>query len=168
MFRKTVFAIDNLNCPAVGYTEGKLWNGWATPYFPLEEAIRVMEDFNKASDIPMHFSEELDAFILYDDSWNHYEIWKGANYTTDEGIKHLYSIGAFSWVWDEWSAKEIAKLIRFMLEDYEIEMSSEAIRQSLENAHIRRMAMDLLESDETEEFKIAKIGVLLRICKEAN
>lgn len=162
MFRKTVFAIDN-HCPVVGYTEGKLWNGWATPYFPLEEAIRVMEDFNKTSDIPMRFNEANDCFILYNEGNEDYEIWEGANYHTEEGIQHLYSIGAFSWVWDEWSAKEIAKIVRFLLEDYDIELPHEVIRAPLENTIIRRMVMELLDNEEeTVEFKIAKIGGILR------
>ena len=160
MFRKTVFAIDD-HCPCVGYTEGHLWNGWATPYFPFEEAVRVMDDFNQFAEFPIRYNEETDSFILYDDGNNDYEIWKGYDHPTEEGIQHLYSIGAFSWVWDEWTTKEIAKIVRFLLEDYEIELPQEVIRKPLEDAIVRRQVMALLDSDETAEFKIAKIGVLL-------
>lgn len=40
---KNIFTIDGLNYPHIAYTSGRLWNGWATPYFELVEALIAME-----------------------------------------------------------------------------------------------------------------------------
>ena len=44
---KTIFTIDGIAPAYIGYTSGRLWNGWATPYFEVNEAFAVMKDFNK-------------------------------------------------------------------------------------------------------------------------
>lgn len=98
---KAVFTLDGHEPAYIGYTTGELWNGWATPYFPLNEAFEVMNECNKFNECaPIRFNETHDFFVYYDESIEDYIIWKGANYTTDEGIKRLYPIGAYAWVWD--------------------------------------------------------------------
>ena len=101
---KTIFTIDGIAPAYIGYTSGSLWNGWATPYFEINEALQVMADYNKdIPDNPMKYDEHLDRFIIIDSEGMQYEpldTWKGKNIQTDDGIKHLYGIGAYSWVWD--------------------------------------------------------------------
>lgn len=107
MLRKTVFTIGDEPKAYIGYTSGKLWNGWATPYFEKAEADRVMEEFNKCAEFPMQYDEVYDQFYNYVEGFEDYEFWKGIDYPTTEGIKHLYGIGAYCWVWDEANDQDV-------------------------------------------------------------
>lgn len=99
--RKAVFTIDCFPKAYIGYTSGKLWNGWATPYFEKEEAIRVMEGNNETAQYPMQYDEVYDQFYTLDTEDGELETWKGEYIITDEGVKKLYGIGAYCWIWDE-------------------------------------------------------------------
>ena len=98
---KSVFTIGEYPKAYIGYTAGKLWNGWATPYFALEEAKRVAEGFNECAEYPIEYDNIYDQFYILDKETEELEKWKGEDIPTAEGIKHLYGIGAYSWVWDE-------------------------------------------------------------------
>lgn len=98
--RKSVFYIDN--GPAyIGYTNGDLWNGWATPYFTLEEAQKIQAEFSRGTDSPMLYDVNKDEFRIRYDGDDEPYIWKGEDIETVDGIKHLYGIGAYSHIWDE-------------------------------------------------------------------
>ena len=115
--RKSVFALCEDHNAYIGYTSGRLWNGWATPYFTLEEAQRLQADFNKGIDTPMLYDVAKDEFrIQYDDCDEPY-IWKGEDIQTVDGIKHLYGIGAYSHIWDE-LGKDDKRYLAQMVEDY--------------------------------------------------
>lgn len=115
--KKQLFTIDGFKYPHIGYTEGKRWNGWATPYFEIDEALDVMKEFNisKPED-PIIYIEANDTFIhkVADDE---IEIWKGTNYNTDDGIKHLYGIGAYSMTW-ELIIKQDIYVVAQQIEDF--------------------------------------------------
>ena len=64
--RKAVFTIGEESKAYIGYTSGKLWNGWATPYFEFEEAKRVAEGFNECAEYPMEYDEVYDQFYILD------------------------------------------------------------------------------------------------------
>lgn len=98
--KKAIFTLDGFVPAYIGYTDGKMWNGWATPYFTKEEAIRLMTDYNSDTESPMFYNEEHDTFYHFGTDSYSGEMWRGENYETDEGIKHLYGIGAYCWVWD--------------------------------------------------------------------
>lgn len=103
MMCKTIFTIDGFVPAYIGYTDGDTWNGWDTPYFEVNEALQVMADYNKNAENPMEYDSYLDRFIIIDAEGLQYEpleCWKGRNIQTEEGIKHLYGIGAYCWVWD--------------------------------------------------------------------
>ena len=112
---KAVFTIGEYPKAYIGYTAGRLWNGWATPYFELAEAKRVAEGFNECAESPMLYDEVYDQFYILDKESGELEKWQGTDYTTDEGIKHLYGIGAYSWVWD----KETDRDIKYLAEGIE-------------------------------------------------
>lgn len=123
--RKAVFTIGEEPKAYIGYTSGRLWNGWATPYFELEEAKRVVEDFNKCAEYPILYDEGIGQFFIAEpidetkefkkfttleefialgsDMWEFgiEDKWIGEDIHTSGGIKKLYGIGAYSWVWDE-------------------------------------------------------------------
>lgn len=99
--RKSVFAIDASPNAYIGYTSGRLWNGWATPYFTLEEAQKLQAEWNTNTETPMLYDVTKDLFILqYEDDDEPY-VWEGEDIQTVDGIKHLYGIGAYSHIWDE-------------------------------------------------------------------
>lgn len=99
--RKSVFALCDDHNAYIGYTSGALWNGWATPYFTLEEAQRLQADFNKGVDNPMLYDVAKDEFRIQYDGDDEPYIWEGEDIQTVDGIKHLYGIGAYSHIWDE-------------------------------------------------------------------
>ena len=98
---KAVFTIGEYPQAYIGYTSGRTWNGWATPHFEFAEAKRVAEGFNECAEYPMKYDEAKDLFYILDKETEELEYWQGTNYHTAEGIKKLYGIGAYSWVWDE-------------------------------------------------------------------
>lgn len=101
LMTKAVFTLDGHEPAYLGYTTGELWNGWATPHFPLDEAFKVMNECNKYNECaPIRFNDRLDVFIYYDESIEDYVVWEGNNCATEDGIKRLYHIGAYAWVWD--------------------------------------------------------------------
>lgn len=101
---KAVFTIGDDPKAYIGYTDGQLWNGWATPHFELSEARKVMLDYN------LKYDDKTDTFIFSDDD-DIITTWQGYDIQTQDGTKHLYDIGAYSWVWDTYSAREVALAI---------------------------------------------------------
>lgn len=53
-----------------GWTTGRLWNGWATAYFPLVEALRiaVLTNVKCIPDCRMEYHSRDDEFCLYDEA----------------------------------------------------------------------------------------------------
>ena len=105
--RKLVFTIDGYKYPHIGYTTGRRWNGWATPNFEADEAFAVMREFNETAETPMYYNEETDTFYVNATEYNDADEWKGRNCQTEDGLKHLYGIGAFSWVWEDINEQDI-------------------------------------------------------------
>lgn len=120
--RKSVFTIGEYPKAYIGYTSGKRWNGWATPHFEFEEAKRVAEGFNECAEYPMQYDNIYDQFFILDTETKELETWKGIDIQTTEGIKHLYGIGAYCWVWDEaidQDCKYLAEVIEDFLYEYD-------------------------------------------------
>lgn len=85
----------------MGYTNGDLWNGWATPYFPLEEAQKLQAEINQCEGMRMFYESRADKFYWQHEDEDEPYIWQGEDIQTVDGIKHLYGIGAYSHIWDE-------------------------------------------------------------------
>jgi hypothetical protein len=120
--RKSVFALDCDPNAYIGYTSGALWNGWATPYFTLEEAQRFQADFNKCTENPMLYDVAKDEFRVKYDGDDAPYIWKGEDVQTVDGKLHLYGIGAYSHIWDELDddiRRSLAQQINDFLYDYD-------------------------------------------------
>ena len=117
--RKALFNIDGGEV-YVGYTDGHLWNGWATPYFPLAEALKIQAEWND-EDNPMTYDEVNDEFRMHYDGDDEPYIWRGEDYYTVDGKLHLYGIGAYSHIWDELDEDDkryLAEQINEFVEDY--------------------------------------------------
>ncbi len=97
--KKTRFVIDTNEKIYEGYTDGTLWNGWECPWFTKEVTEEMMRDLNKEG-VKTEYDEERDSYIVHqiDDEP---DVYDGADVVTEEGIKHLYPIGAWCWIWDE-------------------------------------------------------------------
>lgn len=153
---KAVFTIGEEPKAYIGYTSGKLWNGWATPHFELAEAKRVAEGFNETAEFPMQYDEVYDQFYILDTDTTDLETWKGEDVQTEEGIKHLYGIGAYSWVWDEATDRDcnyLAQAIEDFLYEYDTygyrdvgidrEEMVEAIKQQLKELTVFKQVYEI-------------------------
>lgn len=173
--RQAVFTIDCYPKAYIGYTSGKLWNGWATPYFEKEEAIRVAEGFNECAEFPMQYDEIYDQFYArYDDD---YEIWKGEDIQTADGIKHLYGIGAYCWIWDEANDQDRLHLAQW-IEDFIYEFDTyeyrdvgidreemvEAIKEQLKELNIFKQAYEIWHNEDlSQDERFEKLSKLLTV-----
>ena len=175
---KRVFTIDGFDYGYIGYTSGRRWNGWATPHFELAEALEVMHEYNKCSDeILMEYDKMYDQFYKLDKDSGELETWKGEYYNTTEGIKHLYGIGAYSWVWDDITDYDIEN-IALRIEDFIWEFDTyhyqdecidrmqtvETIQKQLKEFNTLKQAIKIFYNDDlTEELKFEKLGGILRV-----
>ena len=175
---KKVFTIDGFDYVYIGYTSGRRWNGWATPHFELAEALEVMHEYNECSDeILMEYDKMYDQFYKLDKDSGELETWKGEYYNTTEGIKHLYGIGAYSWVWDDITDYDIEN-IALRIEDFIWEFDTyhyqdecidrmqkvETIQKQLEEFNTLKQAIKIFYNDDlTEELKFEKLGGILRV-----
>lgn len=102
MFKKTRFEIvDCSEKNFEGYTDGQHWNGWECPRFTKEIGLLVMEQFSYDEPLKAYFDESKDAFIFpVEDSEP--DVYEGVDITCDGDILHVYAIGAWGWVWDEY------------------------------------------------------------------
>lgn len=115
---KMLFTIDGFQYPHIGYTSGSRWNGWATPYFEIDEALAIMEEFNACEpEFPITYDKETDTFSIEEIGGGNGDEWKGTNYQTEDGIKHLYGIGAYSWVWEDTTQADI-RAVAQRIEDF--------------------------------------------------
>lgn len=106
----------------MGYTNGARWNGWATPYFPLEEAQKIQAEFNQGDGLRMFYDCQADKFYLQYESDDEPYIWEGEDIQTVDGIKHLYGIGAYSHIWDDLADEDkryLAQTINEFLLDFD-------------------------------------------------
>lgn len=175
---KKIFTIDGFDYVYIGYTSGRRWNGWATPYFEFAEALEVMHDYNECADeILMQYDEVYDQFYILDKETAELEVWKGEDYDTTEGIKHLYGIGAYSWVWDDITDYDIENIAR-AIEDFIWEFDTyehrdqyddreelvNAIQKQLQDFSTLKQAIRIFYNDDlTEELKFDKLGGVLNI-----
>ena len=170
---KTIFTIDGIAPAYIGYTSGRLWNGWATPYFEVAEALQVMEDYK-----PMRYDEETDSFRVAKTEYTDEEIWKGENLVTEDGIKHLYGIGAYCWVWDavndgdrRYLAQQVEEFIFYhdtynYMDEYDTRRDKvvDAIIEQFQDLNTFHKAICIMrDEDLTEEARFEKLGGILNV-----
>ena len=177
--QKALFTIDGFKYPHIGYTAGKRWNGWATPFFEIDEALAVMQEFNSCDpEFPMTYNKETDTFTIEEIGGFDGDEWKGINYQTEEGIKHLYGIGAYSWVW-ELTTEEDLKTVANRVEDFIYEFDTyeyannlgtdrehivEEIERQLKDFKVlKQVLVALYVEDFTEEELFNKLGEVVKL-----
>ena len=175
---KTIFTIDGIAPAYIGYTSGRLWNGWATPFFEKNEALRVMQDYNKDTGNPMQYDEATDSFRVAETEYTDEEVWTGKNINTDDGVKHLYGIGAYCWVWDavndddrRYLAQQVEEFIfdhdtyNYMDEyDNRREQVVNAIIEQFQDLNTFHKAICIMrDEDLTAEVRFEKLGGILNV-----
>ena len=175
---KCVFTIGDYENAYVGYTDGKKWNGWATPYFTYLTALEVMYDYNEdVGEEIMKYDPIYDQFYILEKESGELEVWKGKQYATEEGIVCLYGIGAYSWVWDEITDYDIDNIARG-IEDFLWEFNPyehrdqydsreeliNKIKSQLKELNTLKDAIMLFYCNSlAEELKYYRLGRILRV-----
>jgi hypothetical protein len=106
--RKSMFAIED-GPEYVGYTTGEGWKVYESPYFEKEVVEQIFID---TEDVVWGYNELQDYYTyhLLDHSIedvNDLPVVRGTFIETIEGTKHVYQLGAGSWIWSERSDFEI-------------------------------------------------------------
>ena len=174
MMYKAIFTISNPTS-YIGYTNGDLWNGWATPYFELSEARKVMTDYNqdRDQDEKMTFDSVTDRFIIPYDEYE-YEEEKGYDIDTEDGMKHLYGIGAYSWIWDTYSAEEVAKAIDEFIWEWDtysywdifgFKDNDEVVKQIAQQLNMDQIqkVLEILNGNDEAETKIDNLAKIISL-----
>ena len=175
---KTIFTINGFVPAYIGYTSGRLWNGWATPNFELDVALQLMADYNKETDNPMQYDKTTDTFRIAETRYTDEEVWQGRDCNTDDGIKHLYGIGAYCWIWDAVNdndrrhiAQEVEEFI-FYHDTYqyhdeygvEREQTVELILEQLKNLEVFHKVIYIIEDETiTDADRFEKLGGILTL-----
>lgn len=175
---KTIFTIDGIAPAYIGYTSGRLWNGWATPHFKKSEALRVMEDYNKNTESPIFYNEEYDTFYHFGTDNYSGEMWKGEKCQTEDGIKILYGIGAYCWVWDavndgdrRYLAQQVEEFIYYhdtyhYWDEYDTrrEQVVNSIAEQFQDLNTFHKAICIMRNEElTEDARFEKLGGVLNV-----
>ena len=172
MMHSVVFTFDDYPKAYIGYTSNDDWNGWATPHFELAEALRVMADYNDDTDNPMYYDDESDTFYIAETECVSGAIWEGCNCQTDDGVKHLYGIGAYYWMWDRATSYYLAEVIEdfiYELDTYgyrdtgvDREEMVESIRTQLNDVSVFRQTYEIWHDESlTADEKFDKLSELL-------
>ena len=74
--------------------------GWECPWFTKEVADEMMRDLNKEG-VEAEYNPKTDSYIVQAEDWEGPDIFDGADVETEDGVLHLYPIGAWCWIWDE-------------------------------------------------------------------
>ena len=108
--RKSVFTIDDNKLAYIGYTQGERWKHYDVPYFDIDTSIQIVNEFNTIAEYPIIYDDIYNQFYLYDEGNKEYEIYKGKEFKTAEGIKILYPIKGWYWLWEEFTESDIQTL----------------------------------------------------------
>lgn len=114
---KATFTVDDNKLAYIGYTQGETWKHYAVPYFDIDTAIQIVNEYNTIAEYPIIYDSIYDNFYLYDEANQEYEIYKGQEFTTAEGIKKLYPIKSWYWWWEEFTDGDI-DILAEGIEDY--------------------------------------------------
>lgn len=96
-FHEADFCMDLSAERFSGYTDGDTWNGFACPYFPFDEAVRLLEHFGNR----WKYDEPANAFTVWalGSEDNEPEVFAGIRILVGNRDLEVYAIGAYSWIW---------------------------------------------------------------------
>jgi hypothetical protein len=123
----------------------------------------------------MEYDPIYDQFFVWDEGNEDYDIVKGEDLMTEDGIKHLYGIGAGNWLWsaaDERKCFYLAQQIEDFIYEYdtygyrdvgiEREEMVEAIKNQLKEPTIFQQVYEIWhDEDLSQDEKFEKLSKLL-------
>lgn len=78
----------------------KRWNGWACPWFPLGECVRIVEDLSDECDESEIGYRIIDGVISFERETAEGSEWLPLAGRVVDGVE-VFPVGAWGWVWDE-------------------------------------------------------------------
>lgn len=174
---KAVFTIEDYAKAYIGYSPQIKWKLWEMAHFELAEAKRVAEGFNECAEHPMQYDPIYDQFFVWDEGNQDYDIIKGEDIQTEDGIKHLYAIGAGNWFWSAPNdksrldlAQQIEEFIFYhdtykYMDEYDLkrEVVVEAIKTRLKDLLIFQQIYEVWHEDLEADEKFEKLGGILHV-----
>jgi hypothetical protein len=174
---KAVFTIEDYPKAYMGYTAPIKWKCWDMAHFELAEAKRVAEGFNECAEHPMQYDPIYDQFFVWDEGNEDYDIVKGEDCITEDGIKHLYGIGAGNWFWsamDERKCFNLAQAIEDFIYEFDTygyrdvgidrEEMVEAIKEQLKELIIFQQAYEIWHNEDlSSDERFDKLSKLLTV-----
>lgn len=104
-YRPGRFTIEGLDGVFEGYTSGRLWNGWATPVFELDAALRIADAFRVqvSPDGPYlaDYDADGDTFVFQDPYDDEPVTYASMSLLVDGGPVTVYPLGTDVWTWQE-------------------------------------------------------------------
>lgn len=89
-----------------GFTFGDTWNGWATPFFPKDQAERFaayndreIETHGRSGFDRVRYDPKRDAYLLTNEDGD-FDVVEPQVIETTEGRRKVWPIGAWSYVWE--------------------------------------------------------------------
>ena len=176
--RKSVFTVEDYPKAYIGYASPIKWKCWEMAHFEIAEAKRVAEGFNECAEHPMQYDPIYDQFYVWDEGNQDYDIIKGEDIQTEDGIKHLYGIGAGNWFWSAMSEKTCLSLAQQIeefifyhdtynyMDEYDLKREGviEAIKTQLMDLTTFQQAFEIWHNEDlTEEAKFEKLGGILNV-----
>jgi hypothetical protein len=110
--RKALFSIYILDDVHIeGWTDGSLWNGWATPVFEFAEAKKLLDALVDAykqlgTSDRAWYDERNDSFCFVQEDCPEPECYPSEIIKVSGQELKVYPIGAEVWVWEEVSAQD--------------------------------------------------------------
>lgn len=98
-FQKATFILDAFEGEEFeGCTQGETWNGFACPYFPFENAQRLMSVLSSDGQTAF-YDEKADVFVCAEEDEDEEDAYRYGAISV-EGLGKLYPIGARVWTWE--------------------------------------------------------------------
>lgn len=98
LFHRALFEIEGVDAQFTGWSDGRVWNGWAMPHFEFPEAGKIIAAVAPSTG---RYDAALDAFVTVT-SDDELETWPAEIIALpDGGTVKVYPVGAGSWIWDE-------------------------------------------------------------------
>lgn len=152
MYTKNVFTLEDYPKAYIGYTSPIKWKCWDMAHFERATAFELMTDFD-SDDKPMYYIYDDDCFLVYDEGAGDYIHVYGEDIMTEDGIKHLYGIGAGTWLWDginEYQCHYLAVCIEDFLYEYD-------------TYHYKDECLDRIQTVETIKNQLKELSTLQQV-----
>ena len=99
------FGIEDWMGPFPGYSQGRRWNGWACPVFPLESAHKIVEHCNREAEKHggelSRYDAQADVFLIWNEGQDEPDVFMGDDIVVDGKVVRVYHVGTGSWTWEE-------------------------------------------------------------------